>query len=156
MHARYWVCLLITVRNKVIQIHGQGKALTETGLHHTTSKNPAPRRSKLANIKVSLQRTELLHHRLRINRSEKYKNSFPVPPYEKTATKNKGQDPNDQFRISQRMAKTGRVQEMIERESQEGGVVLKLEASPALARRDFQRRIINCLPSNIPKSGIVT
>jgi hypothetical protein len=139
MHARYWVCLLITVRNKAIQIHGQGKALTETGLHHAMPKNPAPRRSKLANIEVSLQRTELLHHRLRINGSEKYKNRFPVPPYEKTVTKNKGQDPNDQLRISQRIAKTGRVQEMIERVSQEGDVVLKLEASPALARQDFQR-----------------
>jgi hypothetical protein len=53
-------------------------------------KNPAPRRSKVANIKVSLQRTKLLHHRLRIKGSEKYKNSFPVLPYEKTATKNKG------------------------------------------------------------------
>jgi hypothetical protein len=147
---------LITVRNKAIQIRGQGKALIEIDLHHTMLKNPAPRRSKVANIEVSLQRIELLHHRLRINGSEKYKNSFPVPPHEKTATKNKGQDPNDQLRISQRIAKTGRAQEMIERVSQEGGVVLKLEASPALAQRDFQRRIINCLPSNIPKSGIVT
>ena len=102
-------------------------------------KNPAPRRSKVANIEVSLQRTELLHHRLRINGPEKHKTSFPVPPYEKTATKNKGQDPNDQLRVSQRIAKTGRVQEMIERVSQEGGVVPKLEASPALVRRDFQR-----------------
>jgi hypothetical protein len=102
-------------------------------------KNPAPRRSKVANIEASLQRTELLHHRLRINGSENYKNSFPAPPYEKTATKNKGQDPNDRLRVSRRIVKTGRVQEMIERVSQEGGVVPKLEASPALARRDFQR-----------------
>ena len=45
---------------------------------------------------------------------------------------------------------------MIERVSQEEGVVPRPEAPRALVRRDFQKRIVNCLPSNIPKSGIVT
>ena len=99
MHARYQACLLVTARNKAVQIRGQDKALTQIDLHHAILKIPALRRSKVTNIEVSLRRTELLHHRLRINGSEKYKNSSTVPPYEKTKTKNKGQDPNDQLRV---------------------------------------------------------
>jgi hypothetical protein len=67
----------------------------------------------------------------------------------------KGQAPNDQHKVSQRIAKTGSVQEMIERVSQEEGVMLRLEVPLVLVRRDFQRRIIIYLPRNIPKSGIV-
>jgi hypothetical protein len=156
MYARYQACLLITVRSKAVRTYRQDKALTEMDLHHAMLKNPALRRSKVTNIEVSLPRAELLHHRLWINGSEKYKNSSMVPPYEKAETKNKRQDPNGQLRVSQRMAKTARVQEMMERVSQEEGAVPKLEAPLALVRRDFQGRMINCLPSNILKSGIVT
>src|SRR5947209_13586427 len=99
-------------------------------------KNPALRRSKVANIKVSLRRTELLHHRLRIHGSETYKDSCTVLRYEKTTTKNQGQEPTDQ--LSQRIVKTGSMQEMTERVSQEEGVVPKPGAPPALVRRDFQ------------------
>jgi hypothetical protein len=147
---------LNAARNKALPIHGQGKALTETGHQHTILSGSVSARTKLSLIKPSFQIIKLLQRRLRIRPSARKKEYCRLERNDTIATKNEVEDPKALLRCTQRRATKGGVQDVKEEKKEKENVVARPLTSTALALWHIRGTIATSLPSSIPNSGIVT
>jgi hypothetical protein len=148
--------LLNAARNKALSIHGQGKARTETGRHHTMLSGSASVRTKMLFIKPSFQVFKLLRHQLRIRALARKKEYRRLAHNHTIAAKNEAEDPKTLLRYTQRRAARGGVQGVTERENEKENVISRRLTSTALALRDIRGTIAAYIPSSTPNFGIVT